>query len=297
MASRQELAAARRLQRIADAAEPAVRARVLRALLALQRGIRADRLERVLVAGDAFSLYDLASTLPAGLRPALRLLSAVYRNAAKATTLPGGIRVSFSMLDPFAIEAARTRTAELVTRVTQETRRAISAIVRRGFVQGIPPREMAALIRPLIGLTEGQARSVLRMQASLRSQGLTAREVAARTERYALRLLRQRAITIARTETIRAAAQGQLDTMREARFRGLLPQGVRKQWMVTPDDRLCDECSAMDGESVPLDSLFPGGVDAPPLHPRCRCAVVVDVQTIRTPQPQPRRAMRVGRAA
>lgn len=65
-------------------------------------------------------------------------------------------------------------------------------------------------------------------------------------------------------------------------------EGVEaKEWLVTEDDVTCEECSAMDGETVGIDDAFGeqetddtvGGDDAlliehPPLHPNCRCCLV-----------------------
>ena len=122
------------------------------------------------------------------------------------------------------------------------------------------------MIRPLIGLTSRQAAAVLKLR--------TAKGVLA-ADRYAAQLLKHRALTIARTETIRASVDGQLAIWREAQRQGLLPMNARKRWIVTPDDRLCPQCAPLKGVEVPLNSPFPGGVDGPPLHPNCRCAVSV----------------------
>jgi hypothetical protein len=44
-------------------------------------------------------------------------------------------------------------------------------------------------------------------------------------------------------------------------------------WIVTDDERLEVRCEALDGVQVPLGAAFVSGVQAPPLHPNCRCAV------------------------
>lgn len=47
----------------------------------------------------------------------------------------------------------------------------------------------------------------------------------------------------------------------------------RRQWVATLDDRTCQRCGGLDGESWPTDgSEAPG--PSPPLHPRCRCSKV-----------------------
>jgi SPP1 gp7 family putative phage head morphogenesis protein len=67
---------------------------------------------------------------------------------------------------------------------------------------------------------------------------------------------------IARTETAAADIQGNLMGYRES---GVVDS---KQWLVAQDE-VCEDCQAMDGMVVALDSEFPGG--DPPLHPNCRC--------------------------
>ncbi len=70
---------------------------------------------------------------------------------------------------------------------------------------------------------------------------------------------------IAVTEMADAFSQSALDSMRGF--------GVEyKRWVVAPD--CCDECLDLDDEVVGIDESFSEGVDAPPLHPNCRCAIV-----------------------
>ena len=75
-----------------------------------------------------------------------------------------------------------------------------------------------------------------------------------------------RAEMIARTETATAQTQGALLVYRES---GVVSQ---KKWITGAG--CCDECQDLDGEIVGLDEEFDGGVDAPPLHPACRCDIV-----------------------
>ncbi len=80
---------------------------------------------------------------------------------------------------------------------------------------------------------------------------------------------KERALTIARTETNFAASQGALA--------GYKASGVvqGKQWLTADDDLVSEECEANgDAGVIGLDEDFPSGDDAPPVHPNCRCAVV-----------------------
>lgn len=77
----------------------------------------------------------------------------------------------------------------------------------------------------------------------------------------------ERAETIARTETAKADVAGNLNAYQES------GQVEAKRWLAAPD--CCDECQALDGETVDLDEDFPDdGGDGPPLHPNCRCDVL-----------------------
>lgn len=78
-----------------------------------------------------------------------------------------------------------------------------------------------------------------------------------------------RADTIARTETATADVAGAMTGYRES---GVVKG---KRWLTAEDDLVSDECNdCARVEVIGLDDLFPTGVDAPPNHPNCRCAVV-----------------------
>lgn len=77
----------------------------------------------------------------------------------------------------------------------------------------------------------------------------------------------QRAMMIAVTEVTRAFAQGSLESWRASG----VTQG--KRWNTNNDEIVaaCPICAPLHRMVVPLDAEFPGGLFAPPGHPRCRC--------------------------
>jgi SPP1 gp7 family putative phage head morphogenesis protein len=75
-----------------------------------------------------------------------------------------------------------------------------------------------------------------------------------------------RALTIARTETIRAFNGGMWLAYQEG---GVV---VTKRW-IDGQPGACVICVDLNGEEVPLGDDFSIGVQFPPAHPRCRCAV------------------------
>lgn len=176
-----------------------------------------------------------------------------------------------------AQKVAKKRAAALVTRVSSETRQALRAIVVRSIRDGIPVYDAARLMRSLIGTTTAQAAAAASYRAELIDSGLALDKVNARLDRYVEKQIRQRAETIARTETMAALNDGALEGYRQAREEGLLGSDAMKEWIITPDELLCPDCAPMEGVKVPLADLFDtpaGSVPGPPLHPRCRCAVV-----------------------
>lgn len=78
-------------------------------------------------------------------------------------------------------------------------------------------------------------------------------------------LTQTRALTIARTETINAHSEGQLDAYEKL---GIDELGVKAEWSTAGDDRVCEECAAMEGEVFDVEEAR-GLI---PLHPNCRCA-------------------------
>jgi SPP1 gp7 family putative phage head morphogenesis protein len=78
-----------------------------------------------------------------------------------------------------------------------------------------------------------------------------------------------RALMVARTEMASADVAGAMSAYRAT------PGVVGKRWITAGDDRVSDECAECEAAgTVGLDENFPTGVDAPPNHPNCRCAVV-----------------------
>lgn len=75
---------------------------------------------------------------------------------------------------------------------------------------------------------------------------------------------RYRSRMIARTESCDALEQAFIDRSKDMGVTG-------KEW-VTSDP--CDICAENEAEGiVPIDHVFSGGVDRPPQHPKCRCAL------------------------
>ena len=77
-----------------------------------------------------------------------------------------------------------------------------------------------------------------------------------------------RAERIARTETINAYSEGNLEGYRQS---GVV-QG--KEWLTGGDNESCDNCQANEDQGIiDLEEDFQSGDDAPTAHPNCECAL------------------------
>lgn len=270
------------LHAFADRLRPTVRRQFLQAVEALRDSMTLDALiEAVSAGGIGLRLDAPLRGLSAELRAAIATVNRVFDEAQQAEERLFAQRyrlaLRFDVVNPRALDAAG-RGAQLVREVTDSTRRGIQAIITRAIREGIPPAEAARLIKPTIGLTDRQAMAVVNYRFSLLEAGASPAAVAKAAATYADRLLRQRAETIARTETIRAGREGRKATWDQARAEGFLTDDTKQRWVVTDDDRLCPACEPLDGVEVGLGESFPhGGGDGPPLHPNCRCTTTLVV--------------------
>lgn len=280
------------VHRIADRMEPRLRRAFLRAvrevrttvnLAALEDALRAADISRIL---DVLPLDDLkavlgnAEALPKLLR---QTVAAAGEAAAREVGDLVGVALRFDLTNSAATIWAREHAATLVRQIDQETRQAIRDLVAQAFEQQITVPDLARMIRSHIGLRSDQVGTVLRFRERLVAGGRNAAEIARRVDRYADSLLRRRALTIARTETIEASSRGQQALWDQAVQDGVLEATAwRKIPIVTPDDRLDAKiCEPMpylaENQNVPIDGLLTTGdgrqKEGPTYHPNCRCAV------------------------
>lgn len=279
----------RLVHRLADAAIPTIIRSLQRALTSPEVATSWTRVTQHLANGDGnravmdVDLEPLAKALQDKVWPSI---NAVYQRAGEIVARQAGQRgilrkakngarvtMSFDVTNPHSVGWAERHAARLVTQVTDETRKAVRALVVESFADQITPRQLAKQMRQVVGLTQRQALSLQHKRASFVAEGLDSATIERRIERAANVALRDRSMLIARTETIAAANAGQTEAWRQGRSEGLIDIELVKEWITTPDDRTCPECEPLDGEQRLLDHPFTGGVMEPPLHPDCRCAV------------------------
>jgi SPP1 gp7 family putative phage head morphogenesis protein len=179
-------------------------------------------------------------------------LVAVAKDGAKNAMIALGVSdddITDQVFDS-AVDWATARSAELVGKSWDED----------GNLIDNPDADMA--------ISETIRDAIRAQVADAIEQGLPAKDLADNIEELG-EFSEDRAMMIARTEIIRAHAQGQLAAMKNS---GVVE---KKAWSTSEDGDQCDDCDAnAEQEGIPLDDDFQSGDDAPPCHPNCRCALV-----------------------
>jgi len=190
-----------------------------------------------------------------------------------------GADTLFTIRNPYAEGWAIAHAGELVKEVIEETRLAIARSVQYGMALGRPPEVLARRMRKWIGLTSRQELAVMRYWDSLVGEDMKSLAQADKLAgAYTKRLLKQRALNIARTETINASVKGTQVSWQHARDYGFIAPDAVQEWIAaTLSDRTCERCMAFDGVQTPIGGVFVSRdgetSSGPTLHPSCRCAV------------------------
>lgn len=180
-----------------------------------------------------------------------------------------GGQIAFGLVDfvPFPFDPLKVSSATLVdeicsnmvTAVTDETKRAVNLVIRTGIEQGKGSLAIGRELRPKVGLSEQMIKwSASREEKLLATGDFSRKQVDDKIAAYERKLHRMRNETIARTESARAMNEGQLQGFTEA--------GVEKVFWFALFDR-CPICDPHDGEEFTIRTSR--GVL--PFHPRCRC--------------------------
>lgn len=114
----------------------------------------------------------------------------------------------------------------------------------------------------LKGVTDAMSQQMGRILANGFIKGDGPRAIARELRKNVSKMTRQRAMVIARTETIMAHAEGQLDAFERL---GVEEVGVMAEWSTAGDGLVCEECASYSGQSFTIEEAR-GLV---PLHPNC----------------------------
>jgi hypothetical protein len=273
----------RALHAVADRLVPSLRRALLQAVERVRRSISVSDVAAALERGDVDALRrmgvwdDLDAELQRALRPVVEQ-GIVGGGQTAIGNFPPSVQaqIQFDLTNPLAIRAIDTQVAAIVRQLVNVDAEAILGILQQGFREGIPPRDMARRMRQYLGLTPQYANAVERYREGLLEQEVAPGRIDELAAAYSERLRRMRALTIARTETIRASNGGQQAAWQQAEQQKLLDRTrTVRRFIVTPDDRLCPICEAVpedNPDGVGLDQPFRtqlGYVMHPPVHPNC----------------------------
>lgn len=122
------------------------------------------------------------------------------------------------------------------------------------------------VLTDLKGVTGYMAQQMVRELTDGLARGENPRTIARRMVK-SLDIAKGRATTIARTEIVRAHAEGQLDGLERL---GVTEVGVMVEWVTAGDSRVCPQCQPLSGVVLKISEAR-GSI---PRHPNCRCAWV-----------------------
>lgn len=221
-------------------------------------------------------------------------LNAVWQKAmetgSRSPKILQALPFEINMHESGVVKWISERGAEFITSIAAEQKKAVQSLLARKIVEHHTTDELARLIRPCIGLTDGQVKANVKYYDSvvqslkkdhpkMKPESIRRKALEASTK-YAERQHRQRAATIAQTEMAFAYNHGADEGVRQAQAENLLG-AVKKRWSTSGDDSVCDICHGLEGVEIAMDEefdfkgrrLFAGQKLMPPAHPRCACAI------------------------
>lgn len=124
----------------------------------------------------------------------------------------------------------------------------------------------------LRGVTAAMSQQMSRTLASGLANGYGPDKIAREMRNTITGISKNRAEVLARTETIYAHSEGQLDSFKDL---GVEEVGVMAEWATAGDDRVCSRCEEMEGKVFSVAKSH-GLI---PLHPNCRCTWLPSLET------------------
>jgi hypothetical protein len=266
------------LQAVADSQSVATKH-----LRAIQKALKQSNTAAVMRAIDweAIAEVNLTPKITKALRD-------VLESAGVAAVIPGTTGIAFDIVNPEIAGWVRNESGLLIQNINKQTLLGIRNIVNEAFAMGhatpaaqiFTQLEYAAHIKESLGLNRIQVGALQKYRIALRKRGVTGPLYQKLVERYRKKLLTQRAWTIARTESMEAANEGNRIHWRDSVKKGYIdPTRYENKWVVTPDDLLCDNCRTMRNARRPINGVYRigrgAGTRGPTLHPRCRCIEIL----------------------
>ena len=235
-----------------------------------------EELEAAILEGHLDELIDWQSRYAEVVNSILSPLwvKALEESAKKASK--GKIILSDS--DDFVKAWLKSRGGNLITNLLEESKRAVANVLLKWQAEKLNPRVMAQQIRPLIGLNSRQTLANAAYREKLYNkllETLPPSKAALRADkaaiRYASKQHRFRAETIVHTELAFAYNRGAHEGITRSIKAGYMNR-CAMVWSTAGVIRTCGRCLELNGKIVGYTDE--SGVTLPPLHPRCRCAII-----------------------
>ena len=267
------------------------------ALMSVQEEL-ADILHRQLVASGKTEAIDLGKQLAREFK--------VLEKASNPTPSQLALGFRFDVNSKQALDWAKREAGSLITNMGAEQKKVIGQLIGQSMTQGLTRQQTSTAVHRLLNdiIPGTEYGKVTARTIGANMNGLTARyeqavwnraqktaqDIADRgitgtkavemlkkdTDKYAEKLRKARARTIARTEIIRAAEEGRQQSWNQAIDKGLINKTTAtKTWRAGPYD-VCPICSRLHGTSVPVQGDWGPNLATPPAHPNCRCSMVLN---------------------
>lgn len=178
---------------------------------------------------------------------------------------------SLDLRSPEAEAWIKKYAAQEIKYIDASSKKAIRDIISKSFEEGLTYQQQAKQIAPYVGLDPRRAQALATYSTNL---GLEDEQAILRlTENYGKRLIRDRATTIALTESHIASNQGYVDSTAEAVKRNIIDPAIYEyEWVLTHDKRTCPYCMAHLGDRAEIPyGTFANGDEPGTIHPRDRC--------------------------
>lgn len=225
------------------------------------------------------------------------------------------IAIGFDPTYPRAAELVRQSRFEILRGLTLQQRQATQQAIAAAFESGYSPREVARSVVNSIGLTAQQEQAVRNYRSLLEKQSsqaldrklrdrrfdrtvetsikdgtpLTAAQIDKMTDAYRKKAINLRALTIARTQGIRAMNEARIEVLSQIMEPLAATHVAFKTWFPTLDSRTRDHHASMADQVVEFDKPFIDGkgnvirFPGDPLAPadtiiNCRCGFTVNIE-------------------
>ena len=271
-----------RLERIVDRLAPQMSRAFVDAAEGARSQIDLDVLAANVEAGRVGRIVrqlDMRTFVEDDLTPTMAFLADAYEDGRMLGSVSKALALDLETTNPKALRAAERQAAELLTSVDVETKQMIRDLIVRAYREQMTPRDIAWLVREVIGLNDRQATALFNYRSGLVEDGRAPDQVERMTERYGAKLLRQRADTIAQHEIHGASVRGQKDLWKEGIQEGRIDAGTAKRiWIANVGAcPYCEAIESLNAEGVPVDGQYrtPDGdmIDGPEdSHVGCRCS-------------------------